>query len=81
MKTKLKIAADETTAAGLRSLIAKVNESDITLTSDDVQICAWLLECAREISLASCAHLSLVDHGNERVWPQRGRVIARGGRS
>lgn len=73
MKVKLKLSADQGTAAGLRSLVAKVNESGIALTAEDVQTCAWLLEAAREISIASASHLRLVDFGTVNVMPERAR--------
>src|SRR5690606_32406320 len=69
MRIKVKIAADARTAGALRHLIAKVNESGMELTDEDVQVCAWLMEVAREINVASAARLQLAgfDRGHEMV--------------
>ena len=70
MKVKVKISADQSTAAGLRTLLAKINESGLALDGDDVAVCGWLMEIAREINLASAGQMRLAGTENRgRVWP------------
>ena len=67
-KVKVKIAADQATAAQLRSLVKKVADAELATTTADVQTMAWLLEIAREINLAHADSIALEsDRGFEMV--------------
>ena len=72
-KVKVKILADQSTAATLRTLVNKVAAAELASTPEEVQVMAWLLEMAREINVAQADRLSLVpsfDRGHEMVLPR-----------
>lgn len=75
-KVKVKILADQATAATLRTLVGKVAAAELATSPEEVQVMAWLLEMAREISMAQADRLSLVpsfDRGHELVLAERSR--------
>jgi hypothetical protein len=71
MKVKVKIAADQHTAAQLRKFVQKAADAGVATTTADVATMAWLLEMAREINLAQADHIALQsDRGFEMVLPR-----------
>lgn len=72
MRVKVKIDADQSTAAGLRSFVQKVAAAEVCTSPDDVQITAWLLELARAINTAGADRLAMAhDRGHEMVLARR----------